>query len=267
MPVSMPSSISAQAGGSAVLPELHMETGDHDSESALSELDSSTFEDFEDPVCPLCRIPVDRDLLKSFTRGKGRLDFHRRQEFCHLHKKDSAHKIWKDKHYPVIKWESMESRIGQHFGKLERILRGQRSFYGDAFSEKVKAGQNKTVKTMVKANQSLTPGYYGLKGLATMSDSIIRKFSSLLRERAVQDKLIAARGSTAFVQSVLVPELAVELVMEDMGVKQDEARTILQESISVGELVHEEEVQGVQEKLAPGPISRERSKDEVVVQD
>jgi hypothetical protein len=39
---------------------------------------------------------------------------------------------------------------------------------------------------------------------------------------------------------LLVPELAVQMIMEDMDVSQAQARSILQESIWVGELLNEE---------------------------
>lgn len=42
-------------------------------------------------------------------------------------------------------------------------------------------------------------------------------------------------------QAVLIPELAVALVRDDMGVDEDKARAILKESADLGELVNEEE--------------------------
>jgi len=47
----------------------------------------------------------------------------------------------------------------------------------------------------------------------------------------VQDKLVSARGHTTYVQAVLVPELAVQLIMEDMSVNQEEARAVLMDSV------------------------------------
>ena len=73
-----------------------------------------------------------------------------------------------------------------------------------------------------------------------MSENIVAEFSTLLRKRAVKDRLVSARGHIAYVQSVLVPELTVQLVMEDMGVDEEEARVIMKESVWVGELLNEE---------------------------
>jgi hypothetical protein len=66
------------------------------------------------------------------------------------------------------------------------------------------------------------------------------EFTPLLKKRVVKDRLMAARGVTGFVQSVLVPEVTVLLIMEDMNIMIDEARTVMKDSIGMGELVHEE---------------------------
>ncbi|KAA8573988.1 hypothetical protein EYC84_005527 [Monilinia fructicola] len=66
------------------------------------------------------------------------------------------------------------------------------------------------------------------------------KFTPKLKKRAPIDRLIAARGPTAFVESVVVPEVTVLLIKEDMKVDEEAAREILQESREIGDLVNEE---------------------------
>lgn len=56
-----------------------------------------------------------------------------------------------------------------------------------------------------------------------------------LRRLATSDHIVKQAGVVGYAQSVLVPELAVRLVKEDMGVNADAARQILRESISLGE--------------------------------
>lgn len=73
------------------------------------------------------------------------------------------------------------------------------------------------------------------------------KFSPKLRRLAVSDKLVSSSGVLNYVQAVLVPELAVLLVKEDMGVDEDErAREILRASVEIGDLLNEEEEEVVQ---------------------
>ena len=61
------------------------------------------------------------------------------------------------------------------------------------------------------------------------------KFSHKLRRLAATDKIVKMAGIAGYAQSVLVPELAMRLVKDDMGVSDEVARHILRESISIGE--------------------------------
>jgi hypothetical protein len=61
------------------------------------------------------------------------------------------------------------------------------------------------------------------------------RFAVKLRRLATSDRIVKQAGVVGYAQSVLVPELAVRLVKEDMGVDDDAARQILRESISLGE--------------------------------
>ena len=44
-----------------------------------------------------------------------------------------------------------------------------------------------------------------------------------------------------YIQAVLAPELAVLLVMDDMKVDEDEARSIIRDSVKIGILLNEEQ--------------------------
>ncbi|KAK4136720.1 hypothetical protein BT67DRAFT_460790 [Trichocladium antarcticum] len=190
------------------------------------------------PVCPLCKTEVDGDLLADFKAKHARMTVAQMRRFCQQHKKTSAQQAWLDRGYPDIDWRGLDGRIAEHYGFLTAILEGDaRSHYGDAFRDAVRAGQN---RTLFRSDANLTPGYYGIRGLRAMSENLIGEFSALLRRRALQDRLVSARGHTAYLQSVLVPELAVRLIVEDMGVGEEEARRVLTESSWVGEMVNDE---------------------------
>ncbi|KAF6830789.1 hypothetical protein CPLU01_07116 [Colletotrichum plurivorum] len=186
--------------------------------------------------CPLCKAPVDKDFLHSFSKG-ARLSVTRQIYFCRLHKKKSAEDAWKARGYPAIDWDNLSSRLTNHFDFLKDIINGSPSYYGAMLSDTVKEGKN---RTLLKAEGSLTPGYYGPRGLRALSEDIIGRFSSTLRKRAVDDRLISSRGYSNYVQAVLVPELTVRLICEDMGVKTEEGRRILEESKEVGDMLHED---------------------------
>ena len=119
-------------------------------------------------------------------------------------------------------------------------MKGGKSHFRDVFAEKIKeSGRDRTVER--RADEYMVPGYYGGRGMRAMSDRIVHDLSSTLRKSSIDDELVsAARGVGAYVQSVLVPELAVRLIMEDMDVGPVQARQIMEESMWLGELLNEE---------------------------
>ncbi|KAK1988772.1 RTC4-like domain-containing protein [Colletotrichum cereale] len=186
--------------------------------------------------CPMCSEIVDKALLEGFSGGT-RLHIRRQIQFCRLHKKKSAEDAWRARGYPKINWGILGSRLTAHYDFVRDIINGGSSHYASLLVDKVKEGKD---RTLLKAEDSLTPGYYGPRGLRALSESIIGDFSSVLRERAVEDRVISSRGYSSYVEAVLVPELAVQLICEDMEVTIDEARTILDESKWIGDLLHED---------------------------
>lgn len=200
--------------------------------SEVEELQSITT-----PRCPMCHEEVDGKLLeKHSTRGK--MSVKQQAVFCRLHKRLEAEAAGTEKGYPKIDWDALGSRCRAHQGFLQNILEGrQASHYRKVLKERVDSGKNRTLLT----NQdNLAPGYYGPRGLQVMTEFIMSALSDVIRRRAVEDKLISARSYTGYVQTVLVPELAVRLIMEDMSVTEGRARAVLDESVEIGELLHEE---------------------------
>lgn len=78
--------------------------------------------------------------------------------------------------------------------------------------------------------------------------SITSHFAPQLRRLAASDRLVSSRGVSGYVQAVLVPELAVMLVREDMGVDEESARAIIRDSVKVGRLLCEEEDEMIRDK-------------------
>lgn len=196
--------------------------------------------------CPMCYQDVDRELLEKHSKD-GKMTVKQQTAFCRLHRRKSAAKAGTQRGYPTINWETLGPRFDAHRDFLKNILEGkQASHYRNILKERVESGKNRTLLTN---HDNLTPGYYGPRGLQVMTEFIMGKLSDVIRRRAVEDKLISVRSYTGYVQTVLVPELTVRLIMEDMSVTEERAREVLQESVEVGELLHEEarDVIGVDE--------------------
>ena len=220
------------------LPQLNLSFDADDSPlSDLSSDDDFAVKEKDSAQCPYCKRPVDGDALHKFSKG-AYMTLRMQRRFCTQHKEDEARAEWKAKGYPEIDWARLDARISSHYDYLEGILRGGASHYRDVLAREVKEGRK---RNLAKADFNSTPGYYGEKGFRAMQEGIFDRFSELLRERTVKDGLVSARGYSLYVQAVLVPELAVRLVMEDMGVGAEAARKILEESTWVGELLCEDE--------------------------
>lgn len=213
--------------------------------SSLSELLSSDSEDqkLTDARCPYCKRPVDGAALQSFSKG-AYMTVRMQSRFCDQHNQDEARAEWAEKGYPDIDWAVLDARISAHHDFLEGILRGGRCHYGDILAGHIRAGRK---RNLARSDFGDMPGYYGAKGSRAMQEGIFARFSDLIRQRTVEDRLVSGRGHLIFVQAVLVPELAVRLVMEDMGVGEEAARRIMQESVEVGRLLCDEDEDVVDE--------------------
>ncbi|UKZ73132.1 hypothetical protein TrVFT333_000773 [Trichoderma virens FT-333] len=143
---------------------------------------------------------------------------------------------WESKSYPKVDWASLEDRFKKHHKHLVDIIDGEESHYRTTLADKIEQHQARTMEK----EENLNPGYYGPRGFNMMCDYLVKEFSDMLKKKAVHDKVIASRGSAVFIQSVLVAELGVQLIMEDMDVSPEKARQILEESKALGELVHAE---------------------------
>ena len=72
-----------------------------------------------------------------------------------------------------------------------------------------------------------------------MGHTIATHMSEALKQELKRDKVARAAGVGGYINAVLVPELAVRLVMEDMGlVDEQRARDVLSESSNVGILLN-----------------------------
>ncbi|KAF4426145.1 RTC4-like domain-containing [Fusarium acutatum] len=185
--------------------------------------------------CPWCGDLVSEQALKDYSKGK-RLNVQMQTRFCAKHKKETAMDTWRERGYPHVDWSRLEGRLDDHRAYLTKIVNGKQSFFRDILAEKIETGQARSLKK----EGNLNPGYYGPRGCKLMCDYLVEEFGESLKENATKDRVIAGRGSAAFIQSVLVAELAVQLIMEDMNVSASEAREIMEESKALGELIHEE---------------------------
>ncbi|PLN84453.1 hypothetical protein BDW42DRAFT_40367 [Aspergillus taichungensis] len=196
----------------------------------------------EESLCPMCKQPVDPGLLLTFLE-QPRQRIRDQKRFCESHQSDTVEKEWTEKRYPTIDWAHFDERLEGHFADLERLLApDSTSYYRNLLDSELKSGQAKNFRLTLDGNglENMSCGYYGTRGAAKMLQAVTTRFSRKLRRLAADDHIVKKAGVVPYAQAVLVPELAMRLVKEDMGVNDETARVIIRESIEIGEKVNYE---------------------------
>jgi hypothetical protein len=91
----------------------------------------------------------------------------------------------------------------------------------------------------IDRNRHFVPGYYGERGHDIIHDHLSRSFKNLVEAKALE-RGFKKWGDPAFyyIQNVLVPEVAIELIREDKGLSWEEAKKVMEESAGLGALVN-----------------------------
>lgn len=76
-------------------------------------------------------------------------------------------------------------------------------------------------------------------------ENITSRFASRMRGLGHSDWVISTGGVASYIQLVLAPEIAVQLVMDDMKVDEDGARSIIRDSVEIGNLLNEEQDEAI----------------------
>ncbi|KAJ5374016.1 hypothetical protein N7517_006022 [Penicillium concentricum] len=194
-------------------------------------------------LCPMCHKEVDWASLELF-KSQPKQRIREQMIFCESHKLSSAMNSWRERGYPKIDWNGFEERVQSYFPELEKLLvPGASSYYRNIFSTSTSFAPGKARNFRVRAGdaerlETMTCGYYGTMGATRILETIIRRFSVVVRRLATTDELIKTAGVAGYTQSVLVPELAVLMVKDDMKVNDEDARRIMRESMEIGDRVN-----------------------------
>lgn len=233
------------------------------SDDALSSLNSTPSLDDTPPetTCPMCGDAVPRDLLMQFSANDpAALSTRAQARFCTHHRRHAAMSA---DSYPAIAWALLPARIRAHVPFLAALLAtpdAVPSHYRQLLAADIAAGRNRTLKQSIMSDADArvrVPGYYGPRGGRVMQEEIMEALAGELREAAVRDSVVSARGVGVFVVGVLVLEVGIRLVMEDLGVKEEEAREVMERSAAWGTLVNEE----IEERRPEGAGEEEEGDD------
>jgi hypothetical protein len=205
--------------------------------STENEDDSRTKFNPADHLCPMCKEPVDPGALLVF-RAQPKQRIRDQRKFCESHKISSAEQEWKKAGYPTINWDEFDQRIESHFSEIEKLMvPDSSSYYRNYLKSMLKDGKAKNFALRFEGDalEALSCGYYGTRGSERMLQRITTRYARKLRRLAAEDHIVNQAGVVGYTQTVLVPELAIRLIKEDMGVDDASARNIMRESINLGE--------------------------------
>ncbi|KAL7272859.1 hypothetical protein RUND412_004324 [Rhizina undulata] len=198
-----------------------------------------------DEYCKLCQEPLPIGYLNEWRDMDGnlrRIKMAKWSEICCRHKKSALHKEWEEKGYPEIDWSNLKTRVIKYRCLLVGIIENNiPSPFRKVFAQQQKETGGNVAKLLKRDAQLQYPGYYGPRGSNILLHTITMDLGTKVGNAAKSDALIRRGGVAAFIQTVLVPELAVRLIMEDMKAGEETARKILEESRDIGEKLHMEE--------------------------
>ncbi|KAK9451269.1 RTC4-like domain-containing protein [Limtongia smithiae] len=191
--------------------------------------------------CPLCGEPLSDDMREKFSGLKHSL--RRSYAICKYHQRVSVMRDAAGKNYPTyIDEHDLQSRAERVSEILPAIINGTHpsAFLtaAEALTTSSHTGRRLDALQQLEGGQhTLLPGYYGVRGSSILLRVALAQSESLIRRAAKTQKWISKLSITGYAMSVLVPEMAVLLIMEDQHVDAEAAEKIRQDSVDFGRLV------------------------------
>jgi hypothetical protein len=205
--------------------------------------------------CTLCSKLVDQEDYWDFWKGKKKT-VKNKTAFCKAHQKTSAQKEYTKAGYPTIDWSALPRRLRKHKTRLSQLLdnTGKRpSIHRNRYEPLALTGkaatvpsrrndlsedQQKELNAYALDETTGFPGYYGPHGRRVITENVMEILKTEFKN--CKDNVVQASGIAAFVQAVMVPEAAVLMIMEDCGVRWEEAEKIREKTYEMGLLLNEE---------------------------
>lgn len=164
-----------------------------------------------------------------------------RYGYCLRHENASTLMTGRQKGYPSsIDFETLRNRIQDLKPTIRKILdSAEESPFLVDLKKRVSRRTAAQPMIRIKLFQDSQPGYYGPRGTELISEMMMKKFGTYIRSRDnLSDGVDFCGGVTGYISSVIVPEVGVRLIMEDMKVNWKEAREVMKESVTYGNVIN-----------------------------
>jgi RTC4-like domain len=186
--------------------------------------------------CPFCR----QVLAASFTEKPPTIA-RAKYGYCRRHDNVTIIEEGKKQGYPSkIDFTGLRKRVLERLSVVNEVVKNPSE--SEYYKTLKKASGNRSVvqpMTMINVFDELQPGYYGPRGREIISDTVLKKMGDSIRKTdAIFEELRFCGGVTEFISSIVVPEIGVRLVMEDRGLKREEAVKVMRRSVPYGNIVN-----------------------------
>ncbi|KAI1949847.1 hypothetical protein LOZ57_002325 [Ophidiomyces ophidiicola] len=196
-------------------------------------IDPQLFEKPDKSQCPICSTSIEARLLREYMNEKKFIPFRAQMEICRAHKKMTAESQRRERGYPVINWDTIEDRLTRLGSMIHSIIRAKtKSFFETSIEN--------NLQSLSRGSDFHCAGYYGPKGLEIIGQHIARVHCSHITAVSSTKLQFIRRcgGVPAYIQEVLVPEVLTKLIGKDMGMGDCQARSVLEGSKEIGELLN-----------------------------
>lgn len=187
-------------------------------------------------TCKFCRKKIPSNFTESPpTATRARIGY------CQRHENASILQDGKARGFPTsFDFQMVRSRIIRLIPNVRKMIsrRKESEFLIDirAKTSRRNAAAPMTMMTMFEDAQ---PGYYGPRGSELISEIVMKRLGDKIRNReSLLESLKFCGGVMGYISAIIVPEIGTLLIMDDMGVERTEAKKIMRESVSYGNVVN-----------------------------
>lgn len=187
-------------------------------------------------TCKFCRKKIPADFTEDPpTVARARLGY------CQRHENASILHDGRAQGFPTaFDFIEVKSRIIRLIPKVRKIIsRRKESEFLINIRAKTSRRNAAAPMTMIALFEEAQPGYYGPRGSELISEIVMKRLGDKIRKKEnLLESLKFCGGVMGYISAVIVPEVGTLLIMEDMGVERAEAKKVMRESVTYGNVVN-----------------------------
>lgn len=187
-------------------------------------------------TCKFCRKKIPSNFTESPpTATRARIGY------CQRHENASILQDGKARGFPTsFDFQTVRSRIIRLIPNVRKMIsRRKESEFLIDIRAKTSRRNAAAPMTMMTLFEDAQPGYYGPRGSELISEIVMKRLGDKIRNReSLLESLKFCGGVMGYISAIIVPEVGTLLIMDDIDVERTEAKKIMRESVSYGNVVN-----------------------------